>query len=116
MAKTQNLPRGTSPPSLKVPRRNKRGDVDNHDDGNKSTPKKPKKDDNKRKEDETANEINAEAPILPDINAGENIETHSENELSLKNNESMGSDIDVFKSTVRNKNYKFHFGKFCLYL
>jgi hypothetical protein len=116
MAKTQDLQRGTSPALLKSPKRKKQGDVDNHDDGDKSTPKKPKKDNNKRKKDETANKINAEAPILPVNNADENVETHSENELSLKNKESMGSNIKVLESTVCNKNYKFHFGKYCLYL
>ncbi len=43
MAKTVNLPRGTSLSSSKSPKRNKRGDNDNHDDGNKRTPKNQKR-------------------------------------------------------------------------
>jgi hypothetical protein len=43
IAKTVNLPRGTSLLSSKSPKHNKQGDNDNHDDGNERTPKKIKK-------------------------------------------------------------------------
>ncbi len=112
MAKSQ----GTTPASPKSPKRKKRGDDDDHNDGDKTTPKKSKKDNTKRKKDETASEINAEAPILPVTNDDKNVETHSEKELLLKNKGSRGSNSEVLESTVCNKNNIFHFGKYFLYL
>ncbi len=61
------------------------------------------------------NKTNAEAPILPVTNANKNVQTHNENELSLKNTESMGSNIEILESAVRTKNNKFQFGNYCLY-
>ncbi len=116
MAKTPDTQRGTTPASAKSSKHKKRGDIDDHNDDNNSTPKKPKKDDSKRKKDATTSKINAEPLILPVTNADENEETHSEKELSSKNKESKGSNMDVLESTVRNKNNIFHFGKYCLYL
>ncbi len=77
MAKTVNLPRGTSLLSSKSPKRNKRGDNDNYDDGNKQTPKKSKKDNAKSKKDDTTSKTNAETLILTETDANKNVETHS---------------------------------------
>ena len=128
MAKTVNLPRGTSLLSSKSPKRNKQGDNDNHDDGNEQTPKKSKKDDANSKKDDTTSKTNAETLILTETDANKNVETHSaspirsgdersikEKELSLKNKEAEGSNMEVLESTVCNKNNIFHFGKYCLY-
>jgi hypothetical protein len=128
MAKTVNLPRGTSLPLSKSPKCIKLGDNDNYDDGNKQTPKKSKKDDAKSKKDDTTSKTNAETLILTETDANENVETHSaspirsgdersikEKELSLKNKEAEGSNMEVLESTVCNKNNIFHFGKYCLY-
>ncbi len=128
MAKTVNLPRGTSLSSSKSPKRNKQGNNDNHDDGNKRTPKKSKKDGANSKIDDTMSKTNAETLILTKTNANENVETHSgspirsgdersikEKELSLKNKEAEGSNMEFLESTVCNKNNIFHFGKYCLY-
>ncbi len=60
MAKTVNLPRGTSLLSSKSLKCNKRGDNNNHDDGNERTPKKSKKDDANSKENDTTSKTNAE--------------------------------------------------------
>jgi hypothetical protein len=128
MAKTVNLPRGTSLLLSKSPKRNKRGDNNNHDNGKERTPKKSKKDDANSKKDDTTSETNAETLILTETNANKNVETHSaspirsgdersikEKELSLKNKEARGSNMEVLKSTVCNKNNIIHFGKYCLY-
>jgi len=128
MAKTVNLPRGTSLLSSKSPKRNKQGDNDNHDDGNEQTPKKSKKDDANSKKDDTTSKTNAETLILTETDANKNVETHSaspirsgdehsikEKELLLKNKEAEGSNMEVLESMVCNKNNIFHFGKYCLY-
>ncbi len=78
--------------------------------------KKQKKDDSKCKKDATASKLNAEPSILPGTIDGKNVEAHSDKELSSKNKESKGSNMDVLESTVHNKNNIFHFGKYCLYL
>ncbi len=116
MAKTVNLPRSTSLPLSKSLKHNKRGDNDNYDDGNERTHKKSKKDDAKSKKDDTTSKTNAETSILTKTNATKNVETHSaspirsgnersikEKELSLKNKEAEGSNMEVLESTVCNK-------------
>ena len=104
MAETQKkLTKGaTTPPSSTSPKRNTRKDLDDHDNG------KNKSKQNKRKRNETANEINFKAQTLAGNNANKNVETSDANQKT--NDDMLKSD-----NTISNKNSIFYLGICCFF-